>query len=189
MDNPWDQLPDETAKNFAAFCGYRNLGPDRSLLKAYEIYKDIQPGQRSSKNIPPYFAQMSAKFKWVERAKAWDANLEAIKAEEIETAAALEARRWAERYEKLREQEFEAGQQLIERAQEMLEYPLVRTETKADGQTVIVVPADWKPADVVAFLNTASKLARMAIGTHTDLAATREVEQQEMRIGDKVVKF
>jgi hypothetical protein len=130
----------------------------------------------------------SSQNRWVERAREYDANLEAIKAEAIEEETTKEARLWAARFKKLREREFVVGERMIEKAEEMMEYPLIRTETRGeDGETVIVMPADWRPVDVVAFMNAASRLIRAAVGTHTE--QVKEVEQQTMIIGGKEIRF
>ena len=33
----WERLPQESMKAYAAFCAYRDLGPDRSMAKAGEV--------------------------------------------------------------------------------------------------------------------------------------------------------
>lgn len=189
-DKPWEQQPDETSKAYVAFCGYRNLGPERTLIKAYEIYRELDTGSRGSREAPKYFKGWSVEYGWVERARFFDAHLEDLKTEAMETEAAKVGKLWASRFENLREQEFAAAQTLIERAQEMLEYPITRTEEKDEegGRTVIIMPARWSPFDAANFLNQASKLGRLAIGTVTDSQRV-EVEQQEMVVGGRKVKF
>lgn len=59
---PWERQKGETAKAYAAFCAYRDLGPDRSIRKA---------GEKLGKNQTT-LEQWSAQNKWRERAGKWD---------------------------------------------------------------------------------------------------------------------
>ena len=63
---PWDQLPNEPLTSYRRFLVYRNLGPGRSLDRAYEAIKG------SKKQPSGYFAKISGKFDWERRATAWD---------------------------------------------------------------------------------------------------------------------
>lgn len=65
----WQRIEGETDKAFDAFCKYRNLGADRSIEKAFQQY------QNSTKTVPGYWKEWSAKFDWVERAAAYDEYL------------------------------------------------------------------------------------------------------------------
>jgi hypothetical protein len=63
VQHPWQQLPGETDKAYQAFVVYRNLEPDeRSLARVgSELVK--------SRTL---LSRWSAKWSWVERARAWD---------------------------------------------------------------------------------------------------------------------
>lgn len=62
MAKPWERQPEETSKAYAAFCAYRDLGPERSLAKAGEVL---------GKN-PGGLEEWSSKNEWVKRSAAWD---------------------------------------------------------------------------------------------------------------------
>jgi len=68
MSNPWDRRRYESSKAYAAFCVYRDLGPDRSLVKAAELSKP-------SPNLAQ-FKWWSRKNDWASRAQAYDDELE-----------------------------------------------------------------------------------------------------------------
>jgi uncharacterized protein involved in tolerance to divalent cations len=71
------QLPGETAEDFARFLVYRNLGPCRTLRKAYAIYlQELGDSEGGSKvaRATRSWREKSAKFDWVNRATAWDAH-------------------------------------------------------------------------------------------------------------------
>lgn len=69
---PWERQNGETAKAYAAFCAYRDLGPDRSIRKA---------GEMLGKNQTT-LEQWSAKNSWGERAAKWDDEQDRIARQE-----------------------------------------------------------------------------------------------------------
>jgi len=86
MGEIWERQPGETAKAYAAFCVYRDLGPGRSLEKAAQAM-----GYKSRKN----FSIWHSKYEWVKRAEAYDEYLERRKREEHEKAILEMAERHA----------------------------------------------------------------------------------------------
>ena len=79
-EHPWEPMEGETAKAFEAFGYYRRLAPgQRSLQQAWEDYWS-RPGnalQRSKKGAGrPYghWTRWMSKWRWQERALAWDAE-------------------------------------------------------------------------------------------------------------------
>jgi len=79
-EHPWEPMEGETAKAFVAFGYYRRLAPgQRSLQQAWEDYWS-RPGnalQRSKKGVGrPYghWTRWMSKWRWQERARAWDAE-------------------------------------------------------------------------------------------------------------------
>jgi hypothetical protein len=75
---PWEQLDNESNAAYARFLAYRNLGPLRTLQKAYETHQACQPAKNRNKSQAPTGAWTddSTAYNWKERATAWDvANL------------------------------------------------------------------------------------------------------------------
>lgn len=75
MAEPWDQLPGEDNTAYARFLMYRNLGPTRSLRKAYQHYLRVYDGFTGGTkrlNIPGNWHANCADHFWVSRAAAWD---------------------------------------------------------------------------------------------------------------------
>jgi hypothetical protein len=64
---PWEQLDTESNAAYARFLAYRNLGPTRSLDRAYQVTKGKEALQ-----APGSWAKESERFSWVDRATAWD---------------------------------------------------------------------------------------------------------------------
>jgi hypothetical protein len=73
---PWEYNPqiDITIKRYQAFSHYRGLGPQRSLVAAFFLYKG-EP-QNTAKVAPKYFRKWSSDSNWVSRAEAWDKHLQ-----------------------------------------------------------------------------------------------------------------
>jgi hypothetical protein len=75
---PWEQLDTESNAAYVRFLSYRNLGPLRTLQKAYETHQADQPAKKRNKSQAPtgVWTDDSTAYNWRERATAWDvANL------------------------------------------------------------------------------------------------------------------
>ncbi|MGE5551503.1 MAG: hypothetical protein ACM3ZC_13405 [Bacteroidota bacterium] len=59
---PWEQQQGETAKAFAAFSAYRDMGAERSLSKVSHVLSKSKP----------LLQRWSSTYSWVERVEAWD---------------------------------------------------------------------------------------------------------------------
>lgn len=65
---PWEPLEGEPNAAYVRFLMYRNLGPARSVDAAYTVSK----GNKRRARAPGAWREDSVKFRWVERAQAWD---------------------------------------------------------------------------------------------------------------------
>ena len=68
---PWERQPDETQKQYEAFCVYRDMGTNRTLEKV---------GQHLGKSTA-LMERWSSKNQWVNRVTAWDDERERIERE------------------------------------------------------------------------------------------------------------
>lgn len=66
----WEQLHGESNLHYSWFLAYRNLGPARSLDRAYAAFKRDETLQ-----APGNWADASARLCWPERATAWDVHV------------------------------------------------------------------------------------------------------------------
>jgi hypothetical protein len=66
---PWAQQPGETSKAYAAFVAYLELGIKRSIVKALEATEGVASASKRR-----YWQHWSAKYRWVERASAYDTS-------------------------------------------------------------------------------------------------------------------
>lgn len=122
-DTPiWQQQPGETAKAYAAFCLYRDMGVSRSLEKTWGEYKEINGN--NSVSMPGYFRDWSTANSWVERAKAYDAYL---------------ADKRREQFEALRMDQREKRQQIVQALNGMLA-SVMAEQQKAQQQGKAITP-------------------------------------------------
>ncbi len=81
--DPWQIVPEESARAFAAFESYRDMGPERSLAKLSAII---------GKNVGS-LQSWSARHAWQERCRAFDARAADLAAAlALEDAATVRAR-------------------------------------------------------------------------------------------------
>jgi hypothetical protein len=133
----FDRLPGETPKAFAAFLVYRNMGADRSIVKA---------GRKLGKNRVT-LEDWSVKYCWTERAAAYDAEQARKEQAAIDKAQAAEAAKWARRQSKHREDSFQLGQLMIRKARTILNGkkrfdPSQAHRLAAEGDKLVRLSAD-----------------------------------------------
>lgn len=145
MALPFEQQPRESAKAFAAFSVYLNLGPERSLAAvARELAKSEQLLKR-----------WSARHDWPARVQAHAAHLATVEREAQEVITRTRAAEWIQRREDHRQEEWDLRGELIVAGRAVL----TRFKDGAKGATL---------GDVARALELASKLGRLASGMATD---------------------
>lgn len=73
----WARQPGEGPRAYAAFCGYRDMGPrERTLKKAAALAYGTQQGLHGVPSVKPgqlrNVEEWSRRYSWVDRAQAWD---------------------------------------------------------------------------------------------------------------------
>ena len=142
----FEQQPKESAKAFAAFSVYLNLGPERSL----ETVR-VKCG-KSSRLIQRW----SSRWKWAERVEAHTGYLATVEREAVEVVARGKSAEWLKRQQALRETEWEMHEKCIAAAKRGLAAFMEREKVYANL------------ADISRMLEVASKLGRLASGLATD---------------------
>lgn len=66
----WEQIAGESKQHYSWFLAYRNLGPTRTLERAYRVIKGDE-----TVSLPGNWAGISSRNRWVERAAAWDVDV------------------------------------------------------------------------------------------------------------------
>lgn len=159
---------------FDRFQIFLMLGPSRSVYAAYLAWREREGRgaaregarkraglQRSRVGLPKSWVDAAARWEWVKRAEQFDEH------ERQENLAA-----WVKRRDELREQEWKFSQELLDKARQMLVFPLAKTtrSQQVGDQTIVteVYPARWNSGDVARYLEAASKLGRLALGEETE---------------------
>ncbi len=136
----WTRSDDETAKSYAAFCLYRDLGSARSLEKAR---------QRLGKSSG-YIRQLetwSSRYAWLRRSKGYDAYLELLSRREREASYMTDMEAMRQRQKKLSLATFSAAIGLLHKAMERLK---------------ALDAADIDPGKLPAYFRAAAAVAEMA---------------------------
>jgi glutathione S-transferase len=128
----WDRWPDEPPAAYGHFDHYRGMGRARTLRKV--------AGERQVSE--QYLMQLSAKWQWVRRSQAWDA----------EQVRLHEARMRDRRYE-LAEQHLSVANLLVAKAVQRLRD---------------LEPSKLNARDLLAYIEAGIKVQRMVVGESTE---------------------
>ena len=147
---PWERQAGESGRAYAGFCAYRDLGSGRSLDKVGRQRSGDRTGRK--RGSTGQLRRWSSRWHWVQRALAWDAELDkkrreaqvaavrAMNERHVEEAMAMQARAM-ERLRALDPRELDAPALLrfiVESAK------LERAARGVDDPTRKVDPAVWE---------------------------------------------
>ncbi len=156
---PYDRQLGEPAKWYGRFHAYLLLGSGRSLYQAYRQEREGRGatwrGKRGDSGVPKSWRLVAEKWDWEVRAAAWD---NAKRDDELAE--------WSRRRDELRQKQWDLSQSLLDKVQQMLVFPLAKTERRDEGgQTVTeVYPSRWNIGDAARLLDTAAKVGTQALG-------------------------
>jgi hypothetical protein len=148
----YDRQPTDTDKSWSAFCMYRNMGRDRSLEKYRQRYAENRPA-----NYINILKLWSAKHKWVERCRAYDAD-------ELQKESILLQEKRLERRLKLEQDAWDRRDKLIKKGDTLLAMPIAKPIKGEDGTTIYMPTDKWRISDAVAFYKYADELGIFATG-------------------------
>ncbi len=183
IERIWYRLKGEPMVAYRYFKQYLAMPTPRSMPR---LAKHLRMHQNT-------FLQYSSRFKWIERAEAYDNQQTTKELEKMRVQRELADKKWAERRDEQRETEWNIAQELIEKVKLMLQVPLMKqTMTDyivnieneeidpevlegIDKDSVVIVkkviinePVDWSAIDISRFFDIASKMARLATGMATE---------------------
>ena len=152
----WEQQEGESNLHFSWFHTFLWMGPERTIVGAYNTFeakksKDKQSRQQAS----GAWNKAAEQWHWRERSIAFDAD-QRIDAERRKTEARLRAER------ELDDREFEIRKRLIDRVEQMLNWPLVTYQSSEDGKHVTVTPAKWNFNTIARLIAAAEMLKSSA---------------------------
>lgn len=164
---PLEQMKDESLKANNALNDYFLLGDGRSLAILHQKYTKAAPKQAPTRQLRT-LKEWSSKY-------AWQARI----ARQEEIVKQKERDEWAARQEELRKREWKIAMAALDKAEQMLKFPLAEVErtTKVehapDGKTIInhytiMNPARWSFGDAARVIKDASRVARLATGQETE---------------------
>lgn len=149
MSNEWDRRSNEPPKAFRAFTIYRDMGPSRSIDKAYLSFSQQHTAiekQPSGKRAAGIWQDWSRTYDWVKRAAAYDEWIDKELQKQI-----LEERVNAV---------IEMNQRHINMAKAMQGKVIQRLQS--------IQPEDLKPFDVRSWFEIAVKIERLILGAPTE---------------------
>ena len=145
---PYDRQPNEADKSWAAFCIYRDMGRDRTLLK---VSKEL--GHSAGIIVQKW----SMKYAWVNRCSAFDDD-------ELEKESIMLQKERLNRRLQMERDAWNRRDKLIKKADTIARVPLLKPEMSEDG-TQIFMPTDkWSVKDAIAFYEYSDKLGIFATG-------------------------
>lgn len=158
----------ESSKAYEAANAYFTMGPERSLAKLCQIQAEDGPKPSAKKRSLATVKAWSVKWHWIIRAEAFDAHQYEEQELARKKARAALAERWIERDEQLREDFYQAGMKIVEKARRMIEdFPERKFEktTSKDGQAVtIVVKPGASLSGLSQLMSVGCEMQRLAVG-------------------------
>jgi hypothetical protein len=158
MPDHWSRLADESAEAYAAFNSYRQLGPARTLNKAYQAHTG------RIKGAPGTWRHWARRHDWEARALAADQHEHDVRqAAADKVVAEDEAGCTAARLEQIR-LERDWHRIIDAKIREMEKFPICRRRVAVDdqGRTVTVhEPTKWTLKTMLDFIRFGSQLGRV----------------------------
>jgi len=165
---PWEQQPDEPDRWFVRFYKYaRMLGVEYTITRAYRLWlaDEHKDGEGTEHQL---WREMSTKWVWAERAKAWQ-----------EQEFFVKKQMWLKRREELLNADWDTGYELRKVAvsflkQIALHKEISRSIDEATGNEVVTLAVNISPGDLARLMKTSSELQRLGVGEPTSIAGTAQ---------------
>lgn len=110
----------------------------------------------------------STKWNWAERAAAYDQHLHDERERDLQRERALQAQRWIERDEQLREEFYQAGKEIVAKARKMIsEFPerdVTRKENKDGKEIYLTIKTKHSLSGLSQLISIGAELQRLAVG-------------------------
>lgn len=162
--DPLGQGDGESLRANQALRDYCLMGSGRSLRSLLKVYLEREAASNQAEKPPTNsfstLGTWSTLYQWVPRARDYD---------RLEHASRLTMRQ--QRMVEWEKRSWEVAEQMLEKATQMLKFPLIQTTT-ADGKTT-VEPARWTIDTIPRLIQVADRLARLSTGTETEIQKVR----------------
>ena len=153
----WIQQEGETPKAYEAFCAYRDMGADRSLLKVHRQ----RVGNEKATSVPGFITNLSDANDWLSRARAYDAYLELTARKGREEAHTAEIAAYRERCRKAAIQTGEMALQVL---------------LKAGQRLQTLAPGEIEPQVLPAYLRAAASVMEASLNAEAEAVGVRALE-------------
>ena len=170
----WDRKPFESAKAFAAFCAFRDLGSDRSVVGAYREIK----GRPAAAQPSGQWKAWASDHQWEERAAAYDAHMAQVEARAREQEIAKRATEIERRRKQAQDESWALYEELKGKVQQMLKLPIV-TVTDVDGKKVIN-PAKWDYSSLTRAIEAMISLMKLGAGLDSGFMTTLNIDWESL---------
>jgi hypothetical protein len=147
----WERLPGETALAFAAFCAFRDFGPERNIRKAVESVVTDEVVRCKKCRV---WRNWCTQFRWRERAADYDRYTEQLKQAEVRKT--IEAQ----------------GEKHRQVTGKILDVVNKKLDT--------LKPAEWRQGNGIEWAQMASRAEREAAGLLTGKDGKPEPKQGEL---------
>src|SRR3990167_2689981 len=120
--HPCERQTGESAKAFTAFDAYVKQGRDRSIRSLCQVLSRSRP----------LLSGWSSRNNWPARASAYDEHVMAMERAEMQRQTVADVKKWNSRLRDLNEKVHEQSLLLLQRAQQILNWPITRHETRIE---------------------------------------------------------
>lgn len=157
MSRVWEPSEGESARAFACFAVFRDLGPERTLRSAAGLFYGKEDGP--TRGELDTVKRWSAAHDWMERVRHYDSWLQMERRDAIQRHTAERADEFARRESELREKALTIREMAAEKSLTMLKTPLFKQERVVehgpDGEEVrlVMIPAGWSLSTAVSLYN------------------------------------
>ena len=153
----WQHQMGESARWYDRFHRYMLVGSRRSLIGIVRLERAEKGGKGRVLKVPGYWNRSFLKYRWRERAAAWDEYQRQINREV-----------WETHYKELRLSAWEMSQQHLARHDQMMKVPLFEQTMIRDDNghpvSVTIKPSRWNYKDILATSAAVVQLGGFAIG-------------------------
>lgn len=135
---PWEQRPDESGRAYAAFVVYRDMGAKRNVPDAYRQ----GTGRPQAKQASGVWNGWAKKYRWAERARAYDEHQAALRQKGIEQATVESGRAMAQIRDRCIREGLDRWQERLRQADMVSAMPPVQRTVAQGGQVVTYEAVD-----------------------------------------------
>jgi hypothetical protein len=171
-DQPWLPGANEPVFHYYLFKYYLDQGPARTVERVQEEFKYALHKIKA----------LAVEREWDRRCHQYETHMAELEFRGREVIATANAEEWERRRGHIRESAFHNAERLIDKAVEMLKFPLetvTESEIEMEGEdgqaqivkTVVHTPARWNMRDAAALLKEANQLQRLAADMSTSNTA------------------